>query len=115
MPTLQRILIAYVIITIVVLVSDRNRTLAGILSTAPINVPLILWVVWGRNNGDFASMVSLSRGMLLGIISTTFFIAVCWFGFSRRWSLAPTLAAGYVVWAVTVYGPTLLQRLVQRF
>ena len=48
MSTIQRLLISYVLITLVVLVSDRNRALAGILGTAPVNIPIILWVIWGR-------------------------------------------------------------------
>lgn len=114
MPTIYRLLTAYLLITIVVLVSDRSRVLAGILATAPINIPLILWLVWGRSNGEYARMLVVSRSMLTGIASTACFIGVCWLGFSRRWSFGQIMAAGYGVWAAVVFGPALVQRLLAR-
>lgn len=114
MPTLQRLLVSYVLITLVVLISDRNRALAGILGTAPMNIPIILWVIWGRNGGDFVAVQDVAQSMLPGIFSTGCYIAVCWYGFSQRWAFVPTLAFGYVVWAIVVYGPTLARWLLAR-
>lgn len=114
MSTWQRLLLGYLIITLVVLISDRSRFFAGILGTAPINVPIILWILWGRTGGDHADLAGVSRAMLTGIISTMAFIAVCWLGFSRRWSFGQIVAAGYGVWAVIVFGPALLTRLLTR-
>lgn len=114
MSTLHRLLISYVLITLVVLLSDRNRALAGILGTAPVNIPIILWVIWGRNNGDLGAVQDVAQSMLPGIFSTGCYIAVCWYGFSQRWAFVPTLALGYVVWAVVVYGPSLIRWLMAR-
>lgn len=107
MPPIARMLVAYAIITVVVLVSDRSRTAAGILSTAPINVPIILWLLWSGARGDTAALAEVSRSMLIGVLATVLFIAVCWLGFSRRWSLPATLLAGYAVWAVTAAAPVI--------
>jgi len=107
MPPIARMLVAYAIITVVVLVSERSRTAAGILSTAPINVPIILWLLWSGNRGDTAALANVSRSMLVGIVATVVFIAVCWLGFSRRWPLPATLLAGYAAWAITAAAPVL--------
>src|SRR5437764_511004 len=48
MPTIYRILIGCGLITAVALISDRSRTLAGILGTAPINIPIVLWIIWSK-------------------------------------------------------------------
>lgn len=114
MSALSRIIIGCLLITLVVLVSERSRTLAGILSTAPINVPIILWIIWGNSAGNYADMQTVSRSMLTGIFSTACFIAVCWIGFSRRWPFGMIVVAGYLVWALIVFGPGLMQRAVDR-
>jgi hypothetical protein len=114
MPLGLRILVGCVLITIVALVSDRSRLLAGIFATAPINIPIILWILWGKGENDYTSLQDVSRSMLFGMFSTVCFVAVCWYGFSRRWSFAQTLMAGYGAWAVTVLVPLALRRLFER-
>ena len=114
MPTVYRILVGCALITAVALISDRSRALAGIVGTAPINIPIILWIIWGKSDDDYVNLQEVSRSMLLGIVSTAGFIALCWFGFNRRWPFVTTLAVGYLVWAAIVFGPTLLRRLVER-
>jgi uncharacterized membrane protein (GlpM family) len=112
MPTIYRILIGCVLITIVAIVSDRSQALAGILATAPINIPIILWILWSKGNSEHIEDVTQS--MLVGIVSTAGFIAACWYGFHRRWPFALTLAVGYLVWAAITFSPPLLRRLVGR-
>ena len=115
MPTVYRILVGYALITAVALISDRSRVLAGIVGTAPINIPIILWIIWGNSDGDYSNLQEVSRSMLTGIFSTACFIALCWFGFNRRWSFVTTLTVGYLVWAAIVFGPALLRRLIELF
>jgi hypothetical protein len=114
MPTIYRILVGCALITAVALISDRSRTMAGILGTAPINIPIILWIIWSKSESTYADVELTSRSMLLGIVSTACFIAVCWYGFGRRWPFALTIMAGYIVWAAVAFGPGLVQRLFER-
>jgi hypothetical protein len=114
MPTIYRILIGCGLITAVALISDRSRVMAGILGTAPINIPIVLWIIWSKSESGYNDIELTSRSMLLGIASTACFIAVCWFGFGRRWPFALTIAAGYIVWAAVAFGPGLLRQLVER-
>jgi type IV secretory pathway VirB6-like protein len=114
MPTTYRILVGCALITAVALISDRSSALAGILGTAPINIPIVLWIIWSKSASNYPDVELTSRAMLLGITSTACFIAVCWYGFSRRWSFALTMGAGYLVWAAVAFGPALLRRLVER-
>ena len=114
MSALPRIVIGCALITIVVLLSERNRTLAGIFATAPINIPIILWILWGQTGGNYGDLQVVTRSMLTGIVSTVAFIAVCWFGFSRRWPLPQIFAVGYVAWAILVFGPAFVRRIMER-
>jgi uncharacterized membrane protein (GlpM family) len=98
----------------VALISDRSRAMAGILATAPINIPIILWILWGNSDGDHASLEISARSMLIGIASTACFIAACWYGFHRRWPFGLTLAVGYAVWALVAFGPDLVRRVLGR-
>jgi hypothetical protein len=109
MPTIARILIGCALITLVALVSERSRAAAGILSTAPINIPIILWILWGNTGGDHAGMQTVSRSMLVGLFSTACFTAICWWGFKQRWSFGQIVATGYVAWAIVVWGPMLVR------
>jgi uncharacterized membrane protein (GlpM family) len=114
MPTIYRILIGCGLITAVALISDRSRTLAGILGTAPINIPIVLWIIWSKDTSDYAGVELTSRAMLLGIASTACFIAVSWYGFSRRWPFALTVGAGYLAWAAVAFVPGLVWGLIDR-
>ena len=114
MPTTYRILVGCALITAVALISDRSRALPGIAATMPINITIILWIIWGKSDGDYMNLQEVTRSMLPGIFSTACFIALCWFGFTRRWSFVMTITVGYLVWAAIVFGPSLLRRLVER-
>lgn len=114
MSTVPRLLVAYVLITAVVLISDRSKTIAGIVATAPINVPIVLWILWGKSNGDSAGLQSVAGSMLVGIVSTAFFLVICWYGFRQRWPFPAILIGGYIAWALVLYGPPLIWRLVTR-
>ena len=114
MHTVYRILVGCALITAVALISDRSRALAGIAATMPINITIILWIIWGKSEREYSNIQEVSRSMLTGIFSTACFIALCWFGFNRRWSFVMTLTVGYLVWAAIVFGPALLRRLVER-
>jgi uncharacterized membrane protein (GlpM family) len=114
MPTIYRILVGCALVTAVAIISDRSRVMAGILGTAPINIPIILWILWGKSDGDYTNVADTTRAMLLGIFSTACFIAACWYGFNRRWPFGLVLTAGYLIWAAVAFGPELVRRLVER-
>ena len=114
MGTLQRLVIAYLLITLVVVISDRSKAVAGIVATAPINIPIVLWILWGKSNGDGAAMQTTVGSMLIGIFGTGLFLIVCWYGFRHRWPFPATIAGGYAAWALAIYGPQLVGHLVRR-
>jgi uncharacterized membrane protein YwzB len=101
----QRVLPVIVSIAIIIGVAvarQYSRTLAAILATMPINVPLGMWVVYAGADGDPVQMEAFSRGMLIGIFPTVLFIAAVYWAFRAGWTLIPTLILGYVIWGVAL-------------
>ena len=114
MPLISRIVLGCVLLTLVAVLSERSRTAAGILATAPINIPIILWILWGSSHGDHQSLQTVSRSMLIGLFSTACFTVICWLGFRQRWSFVQIMAAGYGAWALVVLAPALVRRMIER-
>ncbi len=97
-----RLAVALVILFIVTTVAERDRRLAGILATMPVNITLALWVFYANSNSDSFAAADLAQGMVIGLIPTMIFIVVVWLTMSRGWSLLGGLAAGYGTWLVGV-------------
>lgn len=96
------VLVSIAIIIAVAIARQYSRTLAAILATMPINVPLGMWVVYAGADGDAAQMETFSRGMLIGIFPTVLFIAATYWAFKAGWTLVPTLILGYVIWGAAL-------------
>ena len=97
-----QLLISFAILTGVALISEKSRSLAGILAVLPINVTLALWLVASNNPDDSKLAADFSRMMLLGLLPGIVFLGVCWAAFRRGWSLPLAIGTGYVVWALAM-------------
>jgi hypothetical protein len=107
--TLQKWLPVVTSIAIIVLVAvlrERSRTLAAIVATMPINIPLALWVVFGAGDADMSTVEPFVRKILVGIVPTMIWIAVVYIGVRNEQPLLASIVVGYVVWALV----TLLAR-----
>ncbi len=102
------VIVSILIIIAIAIVRNYSRTLAAIISTMPINVPLGLWVVSAADSSPEA-MADFTRGMLIGIFPTVGFIAAAWLAFKAGLGLVPAILIGYLVWGVGL-GLTLLVR-----
>lgn len=113
MPTsrLMQILAAATIITLVSLVGDRHRVIAGILASMPVILPISLAIIFLNTQGDHVRTAEFTRAAAIGLIGTGIFVLVAWWALSRRWPLGVVIAAGYAGWAIFL----LLVRLVTRF
>ena len=103
---LQKVLPVLTSIAIILLVAflrDRSKTLAAILATMPINIPLALWVVFGTGNYDQRDVELFVRALLPGIIATTIWIAVVFLALHFGVRLLPAVLGGYAVWAALIF------------
>lgn len=94
------VIVSILIIVAVAIVRAHSRTLAAVLATMPINVPLAMWVVYAGASGDRSTMTQFTQSMLVAIIPTVIFIAVVWLAARAGWPLAPMLLVGYGAWGL---------------
>ncbi|MCS7089001.1 MAG: hypothetical protein NZL91_09935 [Thermoflexales bacterium] len=81
---------------------ERSRTLAAILATMPINIPLGLWVLFGTGDYDPRAAALFVRALLPGLLATMVWVGAVWAALRLGWELLPAVVGGYGVWAVLV-------------
>lgn len=96
------VVVSIIIIIAVAILREYSKTFAAIAATMPINVPLALWIAFSAGDVDQSARVQFAEGLLLGIMPTVLFLIVAWLTVRAGWSLVPTIAAGYVVWGVSL-------------
>ncbi len=98
-PRVLPVIVSIVIIIAVAIVREYSKTLAAILVTMPLNIPLGLWLIYA--GGDSATqMEPFARSLMFNIMPTILFLIITWLAAKAGWGIVPMLAAGYVGWAV---------------
>jgi hypothetical protein len=82
----------------VALLRERSRTLAAILATMPINIPLALWVIFGLSDYTKRDAELFVQSLLPGIIATTVWIVVVLMAVRWGANLLPAVLIGYAAW-----------------
>lgn len=90
------------IILLVAFLRDRSKTLAAILATMPINIPLALWVVFGTGSYEQHDAEVFVRALLPGIFATMIWIAVVFLALHFGVRIVPSVLIGYAVWAALI-------------
>jgi hypothetical protein len=101
--TLQKtlpIITSIIIILIVAVLRERSRTLAAILGTMPINMPLVMWLVWSTPDANPSVMVGFVRSLIIGMVPTLLWLAIVFLALRSGWNLWAALLSGYVAWGV---------------
>jgi hypothetical protein len=101
--TLQKalpIITSIVIILIVAVLRERSRTLAAIFGTMPINMPLVMWIIWSTPDTTQPIMIGFVRSLIVGMIPTMLWLAIVFLALRSGWQLWTALFSGYAVWGV---------------
>lgn len=96
---LAQIVAAAAVITIISLVGERYRTMAGILASMPVILPISLAIIFLNTQGDHLRTAEFTRAATIGLIGTGIFLLVAWWALNRQWPLWLVIGAGYVGWA----------------
>jgi len=98
------VLISIAIIISVALLRERSRTVAALLVTLPINIPLAMWIASNSSGSDSQIVYNFARTSVIGLGIALVWILVVFFALRAGWTLASALAAGYGAWAVLIAG-----------
>jgi hypothetical protein len=112
----QRVLPVFFSIGVIIAIAilrQHSRTLATITATMPINIPLALWIVYSGDQNT-TSLASFIEGLIIGLIPTFVFLVLAYFGARAGWSVAPTIAVGYIGWGICLGILLLAQSLLKR-
>ncbi len=94
------IITSIVIILIVAVLRERSRTLAAILGTMPINMPLVMWIIWSTPDTTQPIMLGFVRSLVIGMVPTMLWLAIVYLALRGGWQLWSALLSGYVAWGV---------------
>jgi hypothetical protein len=94
------VITSIIIILIVAVLRERSRTLAAILGTMPINMPLVMWLVWSTPDVSQPVMVGFVRSLIIGMVPTLLWLAIVFLALRSGWGLFASLLCGYAAWGV---------------
>ncbi|MCE7980247.1 MAG: hypothetical protein DYG89_03575 [Caldilinea sp. CFX5] len=94
------IITSIVIILIVAVLRERSRTLAAILGTMPINMPLVMWIIWSTPDTTQPIMLGFVRSLIIGMVPTMLWLAIVFLALRGGWNLWLAIGSGYVAWGV---------------
>jgi mannose/fructose/N-acetylgalactosamine-specific phosphotransferase system component IID len=94
------VIISIAIIIGVAILREYSKTIAAIVVTMPINIPLGLWVVYAGEGGSQEAIQQFTSAIFINIWPTILFLIVVWLAARAGWGLVPMIAAGYAGWAV---------------
>ncbi len=96
------VVISICLLIAVAILRNRSRTLAALLVTMPINLPLGFWIISTVDGVDQASMDTFVRSTLLGLVVTFVWLLAVWALLRAGYGVWPAMLGGYAVWAVIV-------------
>jgi hypothetical protein len=98
------VLTSIALILVVAVLRDRSRTLAAILATMPINIPLALWVISSGSDNDPQVLSDTIRTMFIGLIPGFVWLGIVLWLTRLGWTIFPAMGVGYVAWALLIGG-----------
>lgn len=103
--TLQKTLPVITSIAIILLIAvlrERSRTLAAVLATMPINIPLGLWLIASGSNDDAKVMADFVRSLMISLIPAWVWLFVVFIAIRAGWNLWASIGSGYAVWVMLI-------------
>jgi positive regulator of sigma E activity len=105
------VIVSIGVIILVAILRQYSRQFAAIAATMPLNIPLGMWIVYAGAEDKQAALSDFSQAVLVNIIPTVIFMIVAWQTTRAGWDLMPTIALGYVAWAISLVCILLLRRI----
>jgi hypothetical protein len=94
------VLISIVIIIVIAIVRQYSRTVAAIVVTMPINIPLGMWLVYSGADDQHEALAEFNQALIFNFVPTIIFLIVAWQLAKAGHSALSTIVISYAVWAV---------------
>lgn len=98
-----QLLLSMGILTVVAIVSERHRDVAGLLAAMPLQIPLAIWIAYTSAGGNAEQTTGFARAAFFGIIPTAIFCLAVWLALSRGIRLPQVYVLAYSIWIVSVF------------
>ncbi len=92
------ILLSTLVITAVSLLGKRFPSLAGVIATMPLIIPLSIWAAYQSSGRDYQAIQKLVSAMLWGIALTGSFVVYARIGVGRGWPIWLVILSSYLGW-----------------
>ena len=104
------LLVSIMVIILVAVLERHSKLVAAITATMPLSAPLALWIVYASAGGDRATVAQFSRGLLIGLIPTIWFMVAVWPAARAVLKLVPMILIGYGIWGIVLVLVVLIKR-----
>ncbi len=95
------VIVSIIIIISIAILREVSKEFAAIVSTMPINIPLGLWIVSSGSSQD--ELKSFTNALFVNIWPTIVFLLIAWLAIRAGWRVVPTIVAGYIGWAISLW------------
>ncbi len=103
-PKLLPLLTSIGIIIVVAFLREKSRTLAVLVSTIPLNITLVVWLVASVPGTEPRQIAEFVRILYISLIPALIWLGIVFFAVRAGWSLLAAFGAGYAVWAFLIGG-----------
>lgn len=93
--------LSMLVLTLIALIGERHRGVAGFLAAMPVQIPLAIWIIYSSTGGSVDKTSEFARAALFGIIPTAIFRLAAWITLSRGIALSRVYLLAYGMWLVS--------------
>jgi hypothetical protein len=95
--------LSFLVLTLITIVGERNRGVAGFLAAMPVQIPLAIWLIFASTGGNIEKTTEFARAAFFGIIPTGIFCLTAWAALNRGLNLPKVYVLAYGIWIVGAF------------
>jgi Na+/melibiose symporter-like transporter len=98
-----QLLISMAVLTVMAIIGERHRDMAGLLAAMPLQIPLAIWIVYSNTGGSVEQTTEFARAAFFGIIPTSIFCLAVWLALGKGIRPPQVYLLAYAIWIVSVF------------
>lgn len=93
--------LSILVLTLITVVGERHRGVAGFLAAMPVQIPLAIWLIYANTSGSIEKTTEFARAAFFGIIPTVIFCLAAWAALNKGLNLPRVYVLAYAIWLVS--------------